>query len=366
MSSTKHYFSNLDASRFIAFIAVFLTHTFYSTDIEITQSSAFVFLQEHLQLGTLALHYFFVLSAFLITWIILEEYKNSGNFNPLYFLARRSLRIWPLYFLIVALGFIVTYLFPSNEELPPLAYFLTFTLNFYIASNGYHFLFFLVFLWSISVEEQFYFFWSFVLKHFKSYIVHICTLLILVSLFFRYYFLDYDNQLMFNTLSSLSDFAIGSLAAFIAFYKHSFFNKLIEMPRGLIALVYVFFIVNVALYHSIYSNPTSILFENLIFAVLYAFFILEQSFFKHSFFKIGFSSSLNYLGRISLGLYCYHGVIITMVIKGLEHYHIITSPIQVFIVVPIIVFLSTVMLAIASHELFEKRIAVLKNKFYPA
>ena len=138
------------------------------------------------------------------------------------------------------------------------------------------------------------------------------------------------------------------------------------MPRGLIALVYVFFIVNVALYHSIYSNPTSILFENLIFAVLYAFFILEQSFFKHSFFKIGFSSSLNYLGRISLGLYCYHGVIITMVIKGLEHYHIITSPIQVFIVVPIIVFLSTVMLAIASHELFEKRIAVLKNKFYPA
>jgi peptidoglycan/LPS O-acetylase OafA/YrhL len=366
LSSTKHYFSNLDASRFIAFVAVFLTHTFYSNDIQISQSSAFVFVKEHLQLGTLALHYFFVLSSFLITWIILEEYKNTGNFNPLYFLARRSLRIWPLYFLIVAIGFIVAYLFSSNEELPPISYFLTFTLNFYIASNGYHFLFFLVFLWSISVEEQFYFFWAFVLKHFKSYIVHICTLLILVSLFFRYYFLDNDNQLMFNTLSSLSDFAIGALAAYIAFFKHPFFNKIIEMPRGLIVLVYVIFIANVALYHSIYANPTTILFENLIFAAMYAFFILEQSFFNHSFFKIGFSYTLNYLGRISLGLYCYHGIVITMVIKGLQHYHIITSQLQVFVIIPIIVFLSTIMLAIASHELFEKRIAVLKNKFYPA
>jgi peptidoglycan/LPS O-acetylase OafA/YrhL len=368
LENGKRYFENLDASRFIAFVAVFLTHTFYSNDPVIKSSNAWIFVQSHLQLGLLALDYFFVLSAFLITWIILEEYRDTGSFKPGLFLIRRALRIWPLYFLIVAIGFIGIYALSSSQQsepLPSLFYFLTFTLNFYIASNGYHFLFLLVFLWSISVEEQFYIFWAFFLKYFRKHLVAGCMGLIILSLIFRASQLDNENQLSFNTLSALSNFAMGALAARLAFYRGAFFEKVVLLPRWAIAGLHILFFLNVAFYHHIYHHPAMVVPERFIFSLFFAFFILEQSFCEHSFLKIGGWKPVNYLGRISLGLYCYHGVVITLLIKAAEKYSFTSDPLYVFLLVPIAVFCCTILLAILSHELLEKKVAKLKNRFYP-
>ena len=142
-SSNKTYFPNLDATRFFAFIPVFFTHVFFSQNPKVLNSFTYHFVETHLKVGILGLDYFFVLSSFLITWIILEEYQNHGTVNLKNFFARRSLRIWPLYFFIVAIGFGAASYF-TTAPLPGLPYFLFFVLNFYIVQHGDAFLFFLV------------------------------------------------------------------------------------------------------------------------------------------------------------------------------------------------------------------------------
>ena len=77
----KTYFPNLDATRFFAFLPVFFTHVFFTNNPEIRDTAAYHFIENHMKVGILGLDYFFVLSSFLITWIILEEYSNTEKFN---------------------------------------------------------------------------------------------------------------------------------------------------------------------------------------------------------------------------------------------------------------------------------------------
>jgi peptidoglycan/LPS O-acetylase OafA/YrhL len=56
-------------------------------------------------LGGLAVTFFFVLSGFLITSLLLTEKATTGTINVRRFLAKRALRIWPLYYLVLAAGY---------------------------------------------------------------------------------------------------------------------------------------------------------------------------------------------------------------------------------------------------------------------
>ena len=64
-----------------------------------------------IELGGLGVIFFFVLSGFLITYLLLKEKEQTGTVNVKKFYARRVLRIWPLYFFIVLLGFFCTAIF---------------------------------------------------------------------------------------------------------------------------------------------------------------------------------------------------------------------------------------------------------------
>ena len=57
--------------------------------------------------GGNAVTFFFVLSGFLITYLLLKEQDNTGEIKIKTFYLKRILRIWPLYFLIVLIGFII-------------------------------------------------------------------------------------------------------------------------------------------------------------------------------------------------------------------------------------------------------------------
>ena len=90
---------------------------------------------------------FFVLSGFLITGILMDSKGKPGYFKNFY--ARRTLRIFPLYYFVIAVSFAVN-LEPTREIL---FWLLTYTLNIYMANQGWfvdHFAHF----WTLAVEEQ--------------------------------------------------------------------------------------------------------------------------------------------------------------------------------------------------------------------
>jgi hypothetical protein len=87
------HFHTFDALRFFAFLKVFFFH------IPATSFGVFGYFMSG---GSLAVRFFFVLSGFLITYLILVEKEWTGRLNFKYFMLRRVLRIWPLYYLIIA------------------------------------------------------------------------------------------------------------------------------------------------------------------------------------------------------------------------------------------------------------------------
>jgi len=358
----------LNGTRFIAFLPVFFTHCFFSRSAAIQQSVVYNFVQQHLKLGLLALDYFFVLSSFLISWIIYEEYESTKKFRAINFYVRRCLRIFPLYFLVVGIGFaayyVSLYFGKPIQQLPPLYNFYLFILNFFMKNNGINFLFFLTFFWSVSVEEQFYVLWALVLKYLKNYAHWLAIALVIVSVIFRASHLQNNNLLVFHTFSSLGNFGIGSLLCYLFFFKKNaqvFIDKInLSAKKGIYFLVLLLLI----FYNNIFNTAVLIVFERLIFAIIFAFIIADFSFAKQPTFNLEKHKTISYFGTLSFGLYCYHGIVLTLFLKLSTQFNFDNQPIFVFLIVPISVFFATLVLAHFSYKWFENPILKLKKKYY--
>lgn len=111
---------------------------------------------------------FFVLSGFLITYLLIDEYELNQKISIKNFYIRRALRIWPLYYLVVVFTFLIYPFLKSlvgmNHTLESsVFYHLTFLSNFDVINvTKYHLGSDAIsqnVTWSVSVEEQFYLFW---------------------------------------------------------------------------------------------------------------------------------------------------------------------------------------------------------------
>ena len=160
---------------------------------------------------------FFVLSGFLITGILLDSKESPHYFRNFY--ARRVLRIWPLYYLVLVLVFVVAPLF--RPDMRPTAArdwaaFVFYVQNIVFA-HRVTYPFGLGATWSLAVEEQFYLTWPllvFLLK--KRTLAIVSATLPIVSLSLRLAFHFHGAPLgfiHFFTLSRLDAIALGSLAA---------------------------------------------------------------------------------------------------------------------------------------------------------
>ena len=345
-----------------------MAHCFVSNDPGIIKNHYFQSVYEWGKVGLLGLEYFFVLSSFLISIIILEERTQTADFNMINFIARRALRVWPLYFLIVVIGYAVFYtaILTGTEisPLPPFPFLFLFLVNFYIISHGSEFLFFIAFLWSISVEEQFYLLWSFCMKYIHRYFSHFCVFLILISLIFRYLYIDNSASLFFHTVSAFGNFGIGGLLAYFMFTKKKIVFKMAGFSGKIVGLIYVALILLIAFYHQLMRDEIFRLFSRLIYSLFFAYVILDQSSGKHRIFSFGKLPFLDYLGKISYGLYCFHGVVITLLLQVMPFLFPTQSLIHIFLIFPLIIFLITVLLSHISYRYFEEYFLGLKNKFY--
>jgi peptidoglycan/LPS O-acetylase OafA/YrhL len=116
--------------------------------------------------GSYGVELFFVLSGFLITGILYDARSKPHYFRN--FCMRRLLRIFPLYYGVLALVFFVAPLIPLLRG-PALDYLMDrqawawlYAVNVYIAKDGEWSFSYLDHFWSLSVEEHFYLFWPLV------------------------------------------------------------------------------------------------------------------------------------------------------------------------------------------------------------
>jgi peptidoglycan/LPS O-acetylase OafA/YrhL len=160
---------------------------------------------------------FFVLSGFLITGILMDSRGAQHYFRNFY--ARRALRIWPLYYLVLFVAFVVAPLFAPSMRPTAVSVWPAFV--FYVQNIVFAYRttypFGLGATWSLAVEEQFYLTWPvlvFLLK--KRTLAIVSVLLVVMSLSLRLSFHFHGAPLgfvHFFTLSRLDSIAFGSLAA---------------------------------------------------------------------------------------------------------------------------------------------------------
>src|SRR5260370_33896587 len=152
------YFPSLDGLRCFSIIAVIWYRT--------------VPLGRHglLAKSYLGVELFFTVSGFLITTLLLRELRENGRISLPNFYARRTLRIFPLYYTVLALYVLMVWRLEPNSPAGQqffrnLPAFLTYTYN-WIHTEDLHgpnrIIFF--FAWSLATEEQFYLLWPWVVR----------------------------------------------------------------------------------------------------------------------------------------------------------------------------------------------------------
>lgn len=364
------YFENLDGLRFFCFLAVFLFHSFHTDNPDIIANSAFnTIKQDIFGNGFLGVNFFFVLSGFLITYLLIEEKKLNGKINIPKFWVRRILRIWPLYFLCIFFGFV---LFPlaktlaggAPQESANIWYYLTFINNFDYIHKGLPDAPGLGVLWSVAIEEQFYIVWPVILSFFtlRNYWVPF-VVIILGSLIFR---AQYDIPIFheMHTLSCIGDMAIGAFGAWLFNLKPRFSNFIINMPRSLIVFFYVllfaiFFFRDEVLLSTYYLR----IFERAFISTVILIIILEQCFSNNSFYKMNTFRRLSRLGIITYGLYCLHFIVISAVAAVMKKLNMENHIWQVFIIQPILSLAITIIAAKLSFKYFENPFLKMKDRF---
>ncbi len=370
MSGKRIYFENLDGLRFICFALIFFYHGFATEYQYIVEDPTYHFLKYELfSNGNLGVNFFFVLSGFLITYLLIQEKRNHGRIHLVKFWMRRILRIWPVYFFAVFFGFIIFPYFktlfgePAVETAEPI-YYLTFLSNFDVIINNLPDCSVLGVLWSVAIEEQFYLVWPIILLIFPVRHYWIPFLVVIItSVILRYY----NDTYMFreyHTFSCMGDLALGALGAWLISQKLKFVEGFKNMPRFVILSVWILFILFLV-FRDEYVFPHIPLRagERMIFGVIVLFIILEQNFSEKSLFKFSNWKRVSYLGTISYGLYCYHFIAILVVLTLTNMFDYNTQVWQVLVLETGLSFVLAVLIATISYKYYERPFLHLKKKF---
>ncbi len=373
MANKNIYFPGLSGVRCIAAFMVVFQH------IESFKQKAGkpglldnAFIRPLLQnLGHHGVMIFFVLSGFLITYLLLKEKQATATINIKKFYARRILRIWPLYFLIVLLGF---FIFPHiiNPVFFPVKtnpyFFEKLTLTVFFLPNVVLFIYGSIFsigvLWSIGTEEQFYIAWPHVLKKVgqqKLFRIFLSILMAIVLIKLACFAMmtdqpSFKNKIVFIVFHSLEYDAmvIGGIVA-LAYHCGFAWTKYLHSKKiQICALVLLF-----TLY---FLWPDAGPVTNLIFCPLYAILILNIAIGTNSIIRLT-NPVLNYLGTISYGIYLFHSIAVATVIIVLNKYGFNFSSWFTNLLLYIGASGATILISSLSYRLFESPVLKFKSKF---
>jgi peptidoglycan/LPS O-acetylase OafA/YrhL len=361
------YLPQLDVMRFCAFLSVFFYHGLPTKDIRIHVGASKVIAilvmtaRASMENGVAL---FFLLSAYLITELLRREKAKTGTIHLKMFYIRRTLRIWPLYYLAVGIGLVLS-LCSLQFRLGTVALltFAFFLKNWDVALRGWMWNPIYV-LWTVSSEEQFYLLWPLMQKLLdKRRLLLLCVFTMVVvplvtfwpgGVFVR----NHTTQIIFLFIY----FPLGGILAEILQGTREQLG--FKGCLGLFAAGWMLWLAGT--YVNYLSDTSGGSLTKLVtgnFLVVPGTVLIFLAFLKSD---PGWSKkSLIYLGKISYGLYVYHVMMLQLaghVSSRLGLPGAVGSTSSKLIELPFALGL-TVAVSVISYEFFEKRFLVLKDRF---
>ena len=375
MKKNLIYFENLDIMRFVAAYLVMLAHIELTMALiglpnnwtnpwaDLEQSGeahlwnayngSFLRLLHALshEMGAMAVVFFFVLSGFLITLLLLRERKSKGGIDVKRFYLRRVLRIWPLYFLVIGLGLYVLPnlgdAFQVRSQSPNLQQDwrildLPYLLLLPNLSNGLMLGQFppnIGQAWSIGVEEQFYLFWPwlFLLTKAKPKWLFTFIAFMVVTKFLALQLMWPRWLQIFLVTMKFEAMAIGGVGAYA--YSQGTFNVVSSNTWRALGFFGVF-----GLLMTFWFCPSSI--QDALFLFQSGCFLLVILAGVHlpNKMPIEMKKCLIWLGKRSYGIYMWHMMFLTFSVRLVSSFDVCSGAF-----IPLVIAGSTVMTITVSH-----------------
>jgi peptidoglycan/LPS O-acetylase OafA/YrhL len=350
------YFSGLNGIRTIAALAVVFSHI---------NNRLHYFGVPNLPLLDIAnfgVTIFFTLSGFLITYLLLEEKEKTGTIALKKFYWRRVLRIWPLYFFYLIL--VILFNDPSTLQWAVL-FFVFMVPNFRNSFKetintvpGSHNLTYMIgHYWSLGVEEQFYLFWPLLVKKLKSILIFACVfplIFIVLKLILKVTQAP-EGWLTFFHYTRFGCLVIGALGAY--WVKYQYHSILTFFTKPIVDLSCWLFL----LFLSLNQFHIASIIDHEIVALITLGIIFNQVVNPRPLINLE-QPWLDFLGKISFGLYVYNPLVIYLVALGLKDFDFGSIYLRYALIYGTTI---AVLIAVSfiSYQFLEKRFLKLKSKF---
>jgi peptidoglycan/LPS O-acetylase OafA/YrhL len=341
--------SGLDGLRVMAVLTIVLFH------------------QGYIPFGWAGVQVFFVLSGYLITRILWQERQRPLRDYLVQFYGRRALRIFPLYYGVLACVAVGALLSTNVGGVrPALPYLATYTYNLWTATRSFVESSYVGHFWSLSVEEQFYLLWPLLIYFSRASslrltllsvallapLIRLAEVFLMRSWSHAYPFIDHDIYVL--TPTYVDGFALGAYVALFPLggARKSFFVCLalvifgaywagtrgtgLQDPRGM-GSGYIL-IWGYSLVHIVAALGIDCVVHGK----------LARSFLD--------SAAMRYLGRISYGLYVFHLPVQVTIWHKVPYF---AKPWRLLLEIAI-----TIALAAASFQWWEKPFLRKKDKWF--
>lgn len=316
-----------------------------------------------------AVEFFFTLSGFLITLLLINESDKTNTISIRKFYVRRVLRIWPLYFLLIVIGFILFgYVYPQlfhehyfEFSIPAgLALFVCFLPN--IATS-----FFptgiLYPLWSIGVEEQYYLFWAPLIKLFRKNTLNVILVFVIIS--HCWYALVFEKVFPFSVgwhkfliSQKFYAMAMGGLFAYLFVKKRHLFplngRASVMIQLAIILLLLFHYLIGFAFSDALWFHFAL----SAVYGMLIVYTVTPNNFINLE------RQPFKYLGIISYGLYMFHMLVdyfLRMLVMKLKI--ISFNPLYFVPLYHICLLGLTIIIATLSYKYYESFFFGLKSKY---
>lgn len=312
--------------------------------------------------GWIGVDLFFALSGFLITGILVDTRGAENYFSAFY--ARRALRIFPLYYLVLTVLVMAAHLYGNSRLRLPSAhdeiFYFVYLNNWWPLLHGVWGTNIIGHFWSLAVEEQFYLLWSVCIFFIRPrHIPRMCLSGFLLSAVLRcvvYLHNPNSRSIVENTFCQMDSLLIGSLVAVTIRNR----KMLVERKRpiyllGICAIAPLLFILGIS------SLWWVLLASHSLLALAFGALILrvyETDENDTCLQRLLTNRQLRSVGRYSYGMYVYHVPLLwalSVVFRrlGVAHWVLLT----------VATLLLTYLIAKLSFDLFESRFLLLKRHF---